>query len=111
MKNCQEQYSQTYVLALGLMMSLFFRTNQTLYWVAKLAWAAVRCRSKKFVRDIFQREEADEELIREEQGAAILSQKLLNYLSLIFDQQIVYALILHNSKKRLTISILNAQSA
>ena len=72
MKNCQEQYSPSYVLALGLMMSLFFRINPTLYWLAKLAWAAVRCRSKKFIREMFPREEPDEELIGEGEGAAIL---------------------------------------
>jgi hypothetical protein len=47
------------------MVSLFFRINPTLYWLAKLAWAVFRCRSKKFIREMFPREEPDEELIRE----------------------------------------------
>ena len=70
-------YSSTYVLQLGQMISLFFRINQTLYWLARLAWAVVRCRGKKFIRDMFPREEPDEELIREGQGPSTLSQKLL----------------------------------
>ena len=72
-KICQEQYSPSYVLALGLMVSLFFRINLVLFWVAKLAWAAVRCRAKNFIREMFPIEEPDEELIAEEQGAAVLA--------------------------------------
>ena len=71
-------------------MSLFFRINPTLYWLAKLAWAAVRCRSKKFIRDMFPREEPDEELIREGQGAAILSQKLLLINLVLFQKATGY---------------------